>query len=128
VMKLLFGNKEFHPDTATALLEILQQLKQHEEIWLSGHGETSLLVLLNAQSALALYFKSEDGDESFHTLDLSKDNTQQEEFLLCNGQADVYPQHFLRTREEGIAALVYYFNTGEMNPAIDWISQEEKLL
>ena len=92
------------------------------EISISGHGTTSIIALLNSQSSFLTYFRFQDEDHGFHSFDLKRDPNIEEEFTLKNGQVDIYPLHYLRSREEGIEALKFYFKTGQMTPDVDWIS------
>ena len=122
-MIVTIGKRELNIAYEDELTIELERLKELEEVSISGHGTTSILALFNAKSSFLLYFRFQDGDHGFQSIDLEQDRSKNEEFLLSNGQVDVYPLHVLRTRQEGIDALVYYFQTGHMSPEVDWISQ-----
>jgi hypothetical protein len=122
-MIVIIGKRELNIENKEELVSELDRLNEIEEVSISGHGTTSMLILFNSQSSFLIYFRFQDGDHGFQSVDLGRDRNKNEEFILSNGQLDIYPLHFLRTRKEGIDAIIYYFQTGHMTPQIDWISQ-----
>jgi len=63
----------------------LQRLNELEEVSVSGHGTTSILVLFNSQSSFLIYFRFQDEDHGFQSVDLERDRNKNEEFILSNG-------------------------------------------
>jgi hypothetical protein len=126
-MKIIIPQGEFSIKDVSHVTELLLALKDHAEICIWGHRDTSLNVLLNKTSALLIYFRF-SGDHGFTSIDLVRDKNIKEDFLLNNGQVDEYPLNLLRTRQEGMEAIIYYFENAHMTPEIDWISEAKSTI
>lgn len=120
----MIDDEEILIDDIQELKLQINKLKGFQEILISGHGETTMLILLNPLFALLSFFRYE-GDHGFLAIKSLEKSEVTEEFILSNGQKDEYPKNILIEREIGILAIPYYFKSGQMLPEIDWISQQK---
>ncbi|HLP12296.1 MAG TPA: Imm1 family immunity protein [Flavobacteriales bacterium] len=94
-------------------------LRVYSEIWISGHGNTSLTVLVNADYAFFRYQRY-DGDGGLRSVNHNHARNQYEIFILPNAQQDEYPANWLYNREIIRPVLQTYFEMGERYEGIDW--------
>ena len=125
-MQITVNGRSTNISRGEDLQEIMQQIftEEYHEIWLSGHQESQLCVMLNQNSAFAMYLKY-GGDQGFRThssvYNLSK---EVEEFRLANGQVDIYPKGWLLKKEQAKGIIETYVNTGLMDSRVKWIEKE----
>jgi hypothetical protein len=109
--------------TATEQLDALIDtalLQAYNEIWINGHGETSLTVLINPEYAFFMYMRYE-GDNGLHSANPNGARNAYELFILTNAQQDEYPQSWLYDREKIKPVLKAYFELGERYEGIEWL-------
>ena len=94
---------------------------QFSEVWLSGHGDSSLCLLKTSDRAL-LMFLGYSGDVGFTSRadDTFSSSTSDLEFELSNGQRDWHPAAWTVPFVSAAQALEHYFTTGERAPHIQW--------
>ena len=93
------------------------------EYSLTGHGETSLTILLNKNKAFAMYLR-EEGDSGLTTLNYNDHGYKMQSFILANGQHDEYPMDYLVTKREAIEIMRYYLLTGKLSEGVDWREED----
>jgi hypothetical protein len=108
--------------TEEALLTSLEALTQnpYNEIWLTGHGTTSLTILTNGQSAFLMFLRHE-GDSGFSSRNPTSPSSDTTiSFKLANGQVDQYPADWVVPLTSAWQAAIDYFKTGKMSKEIIW--------
>ncbi len=116
------ANNETHKISILKELEtIFQKYKSGDfvEYHITGHQETSLLLLMNQTHSMAIYFRF-DGDSGFTTMNPDGEEEKSQNFLLSNGQMDCYSEDMLVEKSQGYDILRYYLLTGEMYSPIHW--------
>ncbi len=125
-MRLTINSQAVTVSTAATMGEYWQAMKrqQFSDIWLdeSDNGP-ALAMLVNGERAWLLYLRDHEGDPG-----LSSRNPHYEgspdahmEFILDNGQLDLYPISWTLTVEKAIAACEYFVATsGGRSPDILW--------
>lgn len=115
------NRQEYSVFTLKDLENVFDKYRHEEfsEYFINGHGETGIILLMNKISSLAIYIRF-DGDSGFTTSNPNGQNENTQEFILSNGQQDVYTEDMLVNNRNGFEILRYYLLTGEMYPAIEW--------
>jgi hypothetical protein len=121
-MHLIINGNPHKLSSKIELIEHLKTLEALAEVSIAGYRKTALVALLNEGYAMLLYMR-QSGDHGFHTLNIQGDRNREHSFRLSSGKVDNYPEHWLCSREEGLKAIIHYFDTGHMTPELDWISQ-----
>jgi hypothetical protein len=120
---LTIDNEQYKVTSLTELNTLLQNTKNkaHIEYSITGHGETSIIVLMNSRFAMATYFRfSGDSGLTTHNPNGNEDVAY---FTLANGQEDEYPNSLLVDKPQGYEILAHYFLTGENYDRIKWIEE-----
>jgi hypothetical protein len=109
---------------STTLAELIEIFKKYDhleylEYDLSGQGETSVFVLMNRKSALAVFFRY-NGDSGFTTINRNGSAEIYQIFKLSNGQMDEYAENMLVDRDLGYDILKHYFTTGTLCEFVEW--------
>lgn len=113
-----------HKKELTTLTELEEVFKQNENIEyleynLSGHSETSVFVLINQKTALAVYFRY-DGDSGFATTNREGNAGIYQTFMLSNGQIDEYSENMLVERSLSFDIIRHYFISGMLCEFVEW--------
>ncbi len=121
MIKLTVNNKVYNLSGEDELRQLLDISFCHDfrEIWMEGHGDSSLCVLTNKTRAFLMYLRYK-GDCGFSSRNLNETNEECVDFKLSNGQTDSYPANRTVDKIQGLESLVVYFNTGERNINVDW--------
>lgn len=97
------------------------QASQFGEVWLSGHGDSSLCLLKTSDRALLMFLR-DPGDVGFTSRadDAFSTCTSDLEFELSNGQRDSHPAAWTVPFTAAAQALEFYFTNGERAVHIRW--------
>ncbi|WP_343565688.1 hypothetical protein [Sphingobacterium sp.] len=123
-LSLVANGKEFSITTLVELKTVVVQFHETEfvEYTLSGHDESSIILLKNSTHSFAIYLRF-NGDAGYTTHNPKGTTSEMKDFILTNGQRDEYPTALLVDNKDGLEILQFYLLTGEMYPGIKW--QEE---
>jgi hypothetical protein len=78
--------------------------------------------MTNTNSAFLMYLRHE-GDSGFRSNNKFGDESKTQEFMLSNGQTDLYPETWLTEKWKIKSALLTYFDTGTMDTSIEWMEE-----
>ena len=102
----------------TQHLEIVQN-QPYFQVWLHKEDGQSLGAYFNCAFAFVLWFGN-DGDsaQAFHSE--HEGHSEMQEFYLENGQLDEYPESVCLCKQDGILALLHFFEHGERPKWLAW--------
>jgi hypothetical protein len=92
------------------------------EIWMEGHDEKKICVLLNESRAFVMYLPDNGGD-SYSVVDKDEPEDEFEEFVLSNGQEDEYPKTMTVDKDTMIKILEHYYKTGNQYQGVQWVEE-----
>nr|WP_185826078.1 Imm1 family immunity protein [Xanthomonas sp. SI] len=94
---------------------------QHQELWYQAAGGQSLCALINGGVGCLMYLR-EAGDAGFSSRnpDYSGPEDAMIEFILGNGQLDLYPASWTLPLAHVMRAIDYFQSTGLPPPFIAW--------
>jgi hypothetical protein len=121
-MKTSINNQELNVESVEDLGLLLDRIDsfKHAEVWINSENGSSICLLKSLDFTFLMYLESQD-----HTslVSHSKSDTQGNiDFLLANGQIDVYPLIWCIDKEYAYKGLAYFFvNSGEKSPYINWV-------
>jgi hypothetical protein len=120
-LSLVANGKEFFVTTLVELKTVVAQFHETAfvEYTLSGHDETTIILLRNSTHSFAIYFRF-NGDAGCTTHNPKGTTIEMKDFILTNGQRDEYPTALLVDNKDGLEILQFYLLTGEMYPGIEW--------
>ena len=101
------------------LLLTLNSSSRYKEIWLQHSSGTSICALINGDIGWLMYLP-EDGGAGFSSRNPNETDTVEIEFLLNNGQEDLYPKNWtypLSILKEG---LFSFLKTGQRPTQLEW--------
>ena len=105
--------------TEKELIKLLNDKQQYKEIWLHSIEGQRICALINNDVGFLMYLRYE-GDAGFTSRnfqDTSKDNI---EFLLSNGQKDLYPKKWTYPIDTIKEAMLYFLMLQERSPLVHW--------
>jgi len=85
-----------------------------------GSDETSLLVIMNRNNSMCVYFTDRDGGDSYHIHNPKGDPDKYETFIISNGQADQYEESMLIDNMTAYDVMLFYFEKGKMFDKVLW--------
>ncbi len=89
--------------------------------WLHSSSGRSVALVSNGERAMVMLLEY-TGDPGFHAVDPRATDEQQGDYLLDNGQVDTYANRHTVPLAEGIEAVAYLVQRGELDPRLSWQS------
>jgi hypothetical protein len=119
---LQINKDEFNINSLSELVSLLEKIKEYKycEIWLDNGEEKFLALLKNADNAFLTFIDNKNGSDFYSVSPDVKDENEELDFYLSNGQQDFYPIKLVIPLEKGIQALKYFYLTGSLEPNIEW--------
>jgi len=114
-MRLKIDNQDFTAKNLTELESYLAAYNHHQyaEIWLDYEGKISISLLKNDNWAWLCFFE-DNVSRSFHSENPeNQKNIETLDFVLSNGQSDLYPLAFCYPTPIAYEALHYFFKHQE---------------
>ena len=99
--------------------QLLQSPDQFKEIWLKGKNGESLCTLINGGIGWLMYLRFE-GDAGYSSRNPNVTSTRDVEFILNNGQRDIYPENWTYDIHELRAAMQSFLVDGKRPNEIVW--------
>jgi hypothetical protein len=93
---------------------------EYKEVTINGYNGTSLLVVMNKNNSMCLFFTDTDGGDSYHIYNPNGDPEKYETFIISNGQADEYEEINLIDNQVAYDIMQYYFETGRLYDKVTW--------
>lgn len=125
-MQLTINNQETIIATTANLPRFFDIMRKQEfsEMWLAaGENGPSLAMLVHAERAWLMYLPDHEGSSGCTSRNLAYDGPSDAvtDFMLANGQRDVYPAAWTIPLEVAWAACEYFIETqGGRSPRIAW--------
>lgn len=94
---------------------------EYKEFYFRGNDDTSLIVLMNAQNSLCVYFADTQGGNSYHIHNPDGNPEKYDDFILSNGQRDEYEQTLLVDNKTAQETMLFYFTTGKQYEKVVWV-------
>jgi hypothetical protein len=104
------------------LYEFLDKFEdiEYKEITLDGNNGTSLLIEMNGNKSLCIFFEDSEKDIIYHSLNKNGEEDFYEEFIIPNGQKDIYEDIYLIENERIYEIIEYYYKNGTRSENILW--------
>ena len=102
-----------------ALIKKLNEESRYKEIWLTHSSGSSMCALINEKTGWLMYLRYE-GDTGFSSRNLNETSAKEIEFVLDNGQEDLYPKSWTYPLSDLKEALISFINNGELPSQIKW--------
>jgi hypothetical protein len=104
------------------LKEFLNQFKEieYKEIELNGNNGTSLLIEMNKNKSLCIFWENMENDITYHSLNKNGKKEFYEEFIIPNEQKDIYEDIYLIENDKIYEIIEYYYNYGKRSKDITW--------
>ncbi|WP_299723389.1 Imm1 family immunity protein [uncultured Tateyamaria sp.] len=95
--------------------------KDDLEIWASHENEASLCAPMNSRCGWLMFLRF-NGDVGFRSRSRTKGENESdvEQFVLANGQADSYPKSRTFERKPIIDAILEFVLSGKKPSSVDW--------
>jgi hypothetical protein len=105
-----------------ALNDFLQQFDNFEfkEIMIDGNNDTSLLIEMNKNKSLCVFWESIEQGISWHSLSKNGQKGIYETFIIPNGQVDEYEDIYLIENNEIFKIIEHYYKYGTRSKDIVW--------
>ena len=120
---LMVNGEKFLVSNKDDMKKILEKSckSQFNEIWLSRNDEKALSILNNYDNAWIMYLRF-NGDAGFRSSnpDYKGEEDKKLEFLLSNGQRDMYPASWIISFKKALKTLDYFLESGDKAPWITW--------
>jgi hypothetical protein len=119
---IIINGKNHKVPLINELSEFLKQFEsiEYKEIVIDGNNKTSMIILMNKQKSMCVFFKDIEHGISFHSLNKNGKQNIYEKFILSNGQLDKYEDRYLIENEIIGSVIEYYFENGNMSENILW--------
>lgn len=101
------------------LNQILSSQDQFKEIWLEGKNGESMCAFINGDIGWLMYLRFE-GDAGFSSRNPNSTSKKKIEFMLSNGQCDIYPEHWTYNIDELVTAMQSFLVDGKLPRQLDW--------
>jgi hypothetical protein len=92
----------------------LEQFKEieYKEIILEGNNNSSLLIEMNKNKSLCIFWEDIEKDITYHSLNKNGKKGFYEEFIIPNGQKDIYEDIYLIENDKLYEIFEHYYNYG----------------
>jgi hypothetical protein len=100
----------------------LEQFKEveYKEITLEGNNNSSLLIEMNKNKSLCIFWEDIEKDVTYHSLNKNGKKEFYEEFIIPNGQKDIYEDIYLIENDKIYEIIEHYYNHGTRSKIILW--------
>lgn len=93
---------------------------EYKEVEINGYDNTSLLVVMNKNNSMCIYFTDSNGGNSYHIYNPNGDPGKYDTFIISNGQADEYEDVMLIDNQTAYNVMLCYFETGTRYDKVTW--------
>ena len=97
----------------------LESPEQFKEIWLKGENGESLCALINGDIGWLMYLRFE-GDAVFSSRNPNISSEEDIEFMLSNGQIDIYPKNWTYHINILREAMESFLKDGKIPHQVEW--------
>jgi len=101
------------------LNQLLESPSQFKEIWLDGENGSKLCALINGDIGWLMYLRFE-GDAGFSSRNPHISSEEDVEFILNNGQRDVYPKNWTYHVSKLSGAMRSFLQDGKLPSQLEW--------
>ena len=105
--------------TPNNLEKLLSSPEQFKEIWIEGDKGQRICALINNDIGWLMYLRYE-GDAGYSTRNPSIETKEEIEFVLDNGQREVYPKNWTYPLSILKSALLSFMNNSELPNQVSW--------
>jgi redox-regulated HSP33 family molecular chaperone len=122
ITDIKINDKYYEIPLINKLNEFLKQFEnmEYKEIVIDGNNKTSMIILMNKQKSMCVFFKDIEHGISYHSLNGNGKQNIYEKFILSNGQLDEYEDIYLIENEKIGSVIEYYFENGIISENIVW--------
>ena len=121
-MTVNIEEKNYEKSTENNLKDFLNQFNEieYKEITLDGNNSTSLMIEMNKNKSLCIFWEDIKKDITYHSLNKNGQKELYEEFVIPNGQRDLYEDIYLINNNKIYEVIEYYYNYGKRSENIIW--------
>lgn len=122
VKMVCINNNNYKITSLKELQELFSRFDnvEYKEVAINGYNDTSLLVVMNKNNSMCLFFTDADGGDSYHIYNPNGNSEKYETFIISNGQADEYEEINLIDNQVAYDIIQYYFETGRRYGKVTW--------
>lgn len=122
ITDIKINDKYYEIPLINKLNEFLKQFEnmEYKEIVIDGNNKTSMIILMNKQKSMCVFFKDIEHGISYHSLNGNGKQNIYEKFILSNRQLDEYEDIYLIENEKIGSVIEYYFENGIISENIVW--------
>jgi hypothetical protein len=122
IKSIKINEKNYNIPSPDKLKYFFDQLNniEYKEIDFEGNNNSSLLIVMNKNKSLCIFWENIEEDITYHSLNKNGKKGITEKFIISNGQEDEYDDIYLIENEKIYKVIEDYYINGIRSESIYW--------